>query len=215
MRVFVAGATGVLGRRAVAALVAAGHEVTAVVRSPAKAELARSLGATPVVVGLFDPDALRAAVAGHDAVCNLATHIPSAVRSADPRAWQENNRIRSEGSRNLVDAALAAGATCFVQESIAFLYGDHGEAWIDSTNAQIVDSRFSDTVKAAELEVARFASAGGRGVALRFGEFFAPDSDHTLTILRAARRGLAIEPGPAEAFFPAISADDAARPAGS
>ena len=210
MRVFVAGATGVLGRRAVAALVAAGHEVTAVVRSPAKAELARSLGATPVEVGLFDPDALRAAVAGHDAVCNLATHIPSAVRSADPRAWQENDRLRSEGSRNLVDAALAAGATCFVQESIAFLYGDHGDDWIDSTNAQIVPSRFSDTVKAAETEVARFTAAGGRGIALRFGEFFAPDSDHTLTILRAARRGLALEPGRPDAFFPAISADDAA-----
>ena len=61
MRVFVAGATGVLGRRAILALVAGGHAVTAVVRSPAKAALARSLGATPVEVSLFDPDALRAA----------------------------------------------------------------------------------------------------------------------------------------------------------
>src|SRR5580765_982765 len=111
MRVFVAGATGVLGRRAIPALVAAGHAVTAVVRSPAKAALARSLGATPVEVSLFDPDALRAAVAGHDAVCNLATHIPPLTRAADPRAWDENNRIRTDGSRNLVDAALAAGAT--------------------------------------------------------------------------------------------------------
>ena len=210
MRVFVAGATGVLGRRAVTALVAAGHDVTAVVRSPAKADLARSLGATPVEVSLFDPDGLRAAVAGHDAVCNLATHIPTAVRAADPRAWQENNRIRSEGSRNLVDAALAAGATCFVQESIAFLYGDHGDAWIDATKAQIVDSRFSDTVKVAESEVARFAVSGGRGIALRFGEFVAPDSDHTLTVLRAARRGLGLEPGRADAYFPSITADDAA-----
>ena len=80
MRVFVAGATGVLGRRAVAALVAAGHEVTALVRSPEKAALARALGATPVAGSLFDPDALRASVAGHDAVCNLATHIPPLAR---------------------------------------------------------------------------------------------------------------------------------------
>jgi nucleoside-diphosphate-sugar epimerase len=191
-------------------LVAAGHEVTALVRSPAKAELARSLGATPVEVGLFDPDALRAAVAGHDAVCNLATHIPSAVRAADPRSWQENERIRSEGSRNLVDAALAAGATAFVQESIAFLYGDHGDSWIDATSAQIIDSRFSASLKAAESEAARFGATGGRAVVLRFGQFFAPESDHTLTVMRAARRGLAVEPGRAEAFFPAVAADDAA-----
>src|SRR3954471_18375841 len=123
MRVFVAGSTGVIGHRAVRALVAAGHEVTAAVRSPAKAALARSLGATAVEVSIFDPDALRAAVAGHDAVCNLATHIPSLARAADPRSWDENNRIRTKGSRNLVDAALAAGATTYVQESIAFLYG--------------------------------------------------------------------------------------------
>ena len=127
MRVFVAGATGVLGHRAVRALVAAGHEVTAVVRSPAKAAFARSLGATPVEVSIFDPDALRAAASGHDVVCNLATHIPPLARAADPRSWAENSRIRTEGSHNLVDAALAANASVYVQESIAFLYGDHGD----------------------------------------------------------------------------------------
>ena len=110
MRVFVAGATGVVGRRAVPALVAAGHTVTAVVRSPAKAELARSMGAVPVEVDLSGPDALRAAVACHDAVCNLATHIPPLARGAEASAWDENTRIRTEASRNLVDAALAAGA---------------------------------------------------------------------------------------------------------
>src|ERR1700688_1701664 len=108
MRVFVAAATGVLGRRAGRGLTAAGHDVRALVRSPAKAMIARSLGATPVEASLFDPDQLRAVVAGHDAVCNLATHIPPLTRAADRRSWDENNRIRSEGSRNLVDAALAA-----------------------------------------------------------------------------------------------------------
>lgn len=210
MRVFVAGATGVLGRRAVAALVAAGHEVTAVVRSPAKAALARSLGAAPVEVSLFDADALRAAVAGHDAVCNLATHIPPITRAADQRAWQENSRIRTEGSHNLVDAALAAGATVYVQESIAFLYGDHGDEWVDASSTPIGDNRFADPVRAAESEAKRFADAGGRGVVLRFGLFFAPDSEQMLTVARSARRGLSIDPGDADGFFPAIHADDAA-----
>ena len=210
MRVFVAGSTGVIGRRAVTALVAAGHEVTALVRSPAKAALARSLGATPVEASLFDPDALRAAVAGHDAVCNLATHIPPLARAADTRSWSENSRIRSEGSRNLVDAALAAGATVYVQESIAFLYGDHGDELIDASTAQIGDGRFTEPVRTAEAQAARFAASGGRGVVLRFGGFVAPDSDQTLTILRSARRGISVEPGAPDAFFPAITADDAA-----
>src|SRR5436190_11877964 len=117
MRVFVAGSTGVIGHRAVRALVAAGHQATAVVRSPAKAALARSLGATPVEVSIFDPDALRAAAEGHDAVCNLATHIPPLARAASQHAWAGNTRIRTEGSRNLVDAALAARASVYVQES--------------------------------------------------------------------------------------------------
>ncbi len=210
MRVLVAGSTGVIGRRAIAALVAAGHEVTAVVRSPAKAELARSLGATPVELSIFDLDALRAAAAGHDAVCNLATHIPTLARAADPRSWAENDRIRSEGSRNLVDAALAVGATTYVQESIAFLYGDHGDEWVDAETTALVDTRFSAAVRAAERETARFAASGGRGVVLRFGQFVAPESHHTQAMLNSARRGLSLEPGKPEDWFPSIEAGDAA-----
>jgi len=210
MRVFVAGATGVLGRRAVRALAAAGHDVTALVRSPAKAKIARSLGATAVEASLFDPDQLRAVVAGHDAVCNLATHIPPLARAGDPRAWDENNRIRSEGSHNLVDAALAAGASCYIQESIAFLYGDHGDEWIDASTTPIADRAPTGPVRAAEAQAARFASDRRRGVVLRFGGFVAPESDQTRTILRAARRGLAIEPGRGDGWFPSIAADDAA-----
>jgi nucleoside-diphosphate-sugar epimerase len=191
-------------------LVAAGHEVTAIVRSPAKADLARSLGAKPVEVNLFDADGLRAAAAGHDVVCNLATHIPSIARAADPHAWDENNRIRADGSRNLVDAALAAGATTYVQESIAFLYGDHGDKWVDAETTPLVDTRFSAAVRAAEAETARFAAAGGRGVVLRFGQFVAPESHHTLTTMSSARRGLSLEPGRPDGWFPAIDADDAA-----
>ena len=130
--------------------------------------------------------------------------------AANPRSWEENSRIRSEGSRNLVDAALAAGATTYVQESIAFLYGEHGDDWVDASTTPIVDRAPTRPVRAAEAEAARFAAAGGRGVVLRFGGFVASDSDQTLAILRAARRGLAVEPGRPDAWFPAVAADDAA-----
>src|SRR6476646_3660014 len=111
MRVFVAGATGVLGRRAVARLVAAVHQVTGVARSPEKDALLESLGARPVRVDLFDPDARTLALAGHDAVVNVTTKIPPMAQMALTSAWNENERIRREASGNLVDAAIAAGAT--------------------------------------------------------------------------------------------------------
>ena len=125
--------------------------------------------------------------------------------------WDENTRIRTEASRNLVDAALAAGAAVYVQESIAFLYGDHGDDWIDAERTPIVETRFTAPVRAAEAQAARFAEAGGRAVVLRFGGFHAPDSDQTLAMLRSARHGIAIDPGAADGWFPVVHIDDAAR----
>jgi nucleoside-diphosphate-sugar epimerase len=209
MKVFVAGATGVVGRRAVVELVGAGHEVTAVARSAAKATWLRGVGATPVEVSLFDPAALRTAVTGHDAVVNLATHIPSVRRGSSDEAWAENARIRTEGSTNLVDAALAAGASVYVQEALGFWYEDRGDGWIDES-APLVDSRFNAPVRAAEANTARFAETGGTGVVLRFGRFYAPDSHHTRLALRGARLGISPELGPPEAFIASISGDDAA-----
>ena len=210
MKVFVAGATGVIGKRAVEQLVAAGHEVTALARSPEKAALVWSLGATPVSASLFDPASLRAAVAGHDAVVNLATHIPSIAGAAKPGAWSENDRIRTEGSANLVDAALAAGASRYVQESIVFTYPDSGDRWIDAESTPIEPTSLIVAVEAAEAAAARFSDAGGTGVVLRFGMFYAPDASHTQSMVSAARKGAAFVAGRPTAYQPMIHADDAA-----
>jgi nucleoside-diphosphate-sugar epimerase len=211
MRIFVAGATGVIGRRAVAQLIAAGHEVTGVARAPEKAAQLRQAGADAAEVSLFDPVALRAAVAGHDAVVNLATKIPTFTQAARDSAWEENTRIRVEGSRNLVDAALAAGASVFVQESIAFVYDDHGDAWIDASTTELSASPFAEPVRAAEANTARFTAAGGRGVVLRFGMFQAAESYHAASSFKAARRGFVLDLGDPNGYFPSVDADDAAR----
>src|SRR5215207_5105755 len=110
MKIFVTGATGVIGRRVVPALVAQGHAVTAVGRTPEKRARLEAQGARAVAVDLFDRDAVGAAVRGHDAVVNLATHVPSSTLGMLlRRGWRENDRVRREGSAVLVDAAIAAG----------------------------------------------------------------------------------------------------------
>jgi len=91
VRVFVAGATGVVGRRVVPALVGAGHGVTAVGRTPERRETLARMGAVPAELDLFDKGAVARAVAGHDAVINLATHIPLSTRMLFPGAWREND----------------------------------------------------------------------------------------------------------------------------
>ena len=103
MKVFVAGATGVLGRPTVRALVEAGHEVRGTARGEEKSVPVRSLGAEPIAVDLFDADAMKEAVAGSEAVLHFATKIPPLTRMRWKGAWRENDRLRTEASRNLVD----------------------------------------------------------------------------------------------------------------
>lgn len=210
LRVFVAGATGVLGWRAVRDLIVAGHEVTGIARSDEKAALLRSLGATPARVDLFDADAVRDAVAGHDVVCNLATHVPPVAEAARRSAWHEHERIRIEGSRILVDAAIAAGASVYIQESLAFASADGGDDVIDE-DWPLYDGGHAVAVQRAEESVARFTASGGRGIALRFGWFYSADSEHTIASVSAARRGLSMHLGAPDGYQPVISLDDAAR----
>ncbi|HEX2046150.1 MAG TPA: NAD(P)-dependent oxidoreductase [Acidimicrobiales bacterium] len=209
MKIFVAGGTGVVGRRAVPRLVAEGHAVTVAARTPEKADLVRSWGAEPVEVDLFDPHAVRAAVEGHDVVVNLATSIPPFSKAARAKAWATNDRLRREASRNLVDAALAAGAERYVQESVSFLYADGGDGWI-AEDHPVAPNSVTASALDAEAQARRFADAGGTAVVLRFGSFYGPDSSHTADVVRFARRGLGTTPGPRDGYVSSVSTDDAA-----
>ncbi|MFZ2239274.1 MAG: NAD(P)-dependent oxidoreductase [Gordonia amarae] len=185
-RVFVLGGTGAVGPHAMRALVEAGYHATALVRSEAKAELVTGLGATPVVGSMFDTLRLTESFAGHDAVVNLATSIPSTMRYALPSAWRENARIRTDGTRSVVDAALAAGVPRLVQESIALVYRDGGSAWVDENTPLDVFSVATST-PVSESEIERFTTSGGTGVVLRFGMFYGPGSKQSAEMLLAAK----------------------------
>ena len=161
MKVFVTGATGAIGRFVVPELVRAGHEVTALARTDEKAAQLEQQGARAARVSLFDEAALKDVLSGHDAVCNLATSIPSVAKSASMKNWAENDRIRREGSAAVVNAALAAGIGRVVQESITFMYPDRGADWIDES-VPLDAPALGESVTVAEANAARFTRRGRR-----------------------------------------------------
>src|SRR6266571_3011890 len=123
MKVFIAGASGAVGRQLVPLLTHSGHEVVATTRSPEKVEAIHAAGAEPVILDLLDPDAVMAAVvrAQPEVVVHEATSLTSLgtnMRAFD-RAFAETNRLRTEGTDHLLAAARAAGARRFVAQSFA------------------------------------------------------------------------------------------------
>jgi nucleoside-diphosphate-sugar epimerase len=209
MRIFIAGGTGVVGRRLLPRLTEAGHRVTAVVRSDEKAGSALETGAVPERVDLFDAAAVAAAVADHEAVINLATAIPPTNRMILRGAWKTNHRLRREASANLADGARAGGAERFIQESIAFAYPDRGDGWIDEEET-LEPGPMAASVVDAERAAARFGEGGGAAVVLRFGQFYGPDSSHTRDMLTTARKGTLPAPGRVDAYTSMLHLDDAA-----
>jgi nucleoside-diphosphate-sugar epimerase len=134
MRVFVAGATGVLGRALVPRLVAGGHNVRAVARRASIADLWP--GVELIKADLLEDDLLEL-VCGCDAVVHIATAIPSDPSA--PGAWDLTARLRTVGTRRLLDAALACRVPRYLQQSIVMAYRDGGDAWLDE-HAPLDDS---------------------------------------------------------------------------
>jgi nucleoside-diphosphate-sugar epimerase len=152
LRLLVTGGTGVLGRALRPLAEAAGHEFA----MPGREEL-----------DLFDPTAVADAVRDIDGVLHLATRIRSLDQISDPDAWRENDRLRADASRILVDAAITAGAAVYVQPTVTFVYPQDGEVAEDTPVREVLPILRS--ALAAEQQTERFARAGGRGVVLRLG----------------------------------------------
>jgi UDP-glucose 4-epimerase len=205
--IIITGSTGVIGQRAVREVLAAGHRVAGVTRSAHGRDRLESLGARAVEADVFDEESLRRAFDGADAVINVLTHVPSPDRMADPSAWAENDRLRSEASAAIARAAQAAGVSRLVQESIAFVYEDGGDAWLDE-EAPVADGGVATAPLIAERNARELF--GGDTVVLRFGQLIGPDSQSTQATLEAARGGVSIAPGPPGAYRPTLWLDDTA-----
>jgi hypothetical protein len=153
MRIFLAGATGVLGTRIVPLLVADGHVVAGMTRSPDKVDYLRSLGAVPVICDVFDFEALSAAVSSFEpkAVMHQLTDLPDNQDDLHDFG-SRNDRMRTEGTRNLLDASRAAGAEYLMAQSIAWRPKGRGEA-VDDLERQVL---------------------GEGGVVARYGQLYGP-----------------------------------------
>ena len=180
MRIFLAGASGVIGIPLLPLLASAGHVVAGMTRSPGKSSSLRALGAEPVVCDVYDADALRAAVARFrpDAVMHQLTDLPDDPARI-PGFAARNDRILREGTRNLLGAARAAGARRIFAQSIAWeLPGERGLTYHDHEHAVL--------------------DAGG--VVIRYGQLYGPGTHYPaeppapprIEVDEAARRTVAL-----------------------
>jgi 2-alkyl-3-oxoalkanoate reductase len=190
MRVFVAGATGAIGRRLVPRLVAAGHEVTGSTRSTERAGQVRAAGAEAAVCDAFDAPAVAAAVADARAevVVHQLTDLPERLDFRRPE-YGQTHRLRTEGTANLIAAAQAAGARRFVAQSIAFMYAPAGDRVKDEEGALLTDvaGPFGEGVAAMQAAERQVLEAGGlEGLVLRYGFFYGPGTYYAADGTQAA-----------------------------
>jgi nucleoside-diphosphate-sugar epimerase len=207
VRLFVTGATGVLGQAAIGALIADGHHVTGLVRNEDKAAQVRDLGADASLAQLFDLSAMTAALEGYDVVCNLATHMPVGLAGMRRGAWKVNDRLRIEGSRVVAAAAKAAGVRRLIQESVTFVYADGGDQWLTESSPLSV-TRAVEPSAVAESNASEFASASHTTVILRFGHIIGDDA-MTRWRLAQARAGRPIGMGDPNGWAHVVHPDDA------
>jgi len=178
MKVFVAGASGAVGKPLVRRLVAAGHAVTGTTRREERAKEIRAAGATAVVCDVFDAVALEGAVkaAEPEVVVNQLTSLP---QDYNPRSidYGPTNRVREEGGGNLMAAARAVGARRYVTQSIAFLYAPEGDLVKDEEARPFEDAPapFDRGVRAMLAHEREVLGTGGiEGLVLRYGQFYGP-----------------------------------------
>jgi 2-alkyl-3-oxoalkanoate reductase len=217
VRVFVAGATGAVGRPLVPKLVAAGHEVTGMTRSESKAEDVRRAGARAVVAEVFDVDALGAAMeeARPEVIVHELTALPDRIDFRKADTYAATNRVRTEGTRNLIDAARTAGARRIVCQSIAFAYRMDGEGLKTENDPLLSEAAgaFGSGVRALrEMEAMVLGADGLDGLVLRYGFFYGPGTYYAAdgTSTDDVRRRRMPIVGKGSGVFSFIHVDDAA-----
>lgn len=178
MRVFVAGATGVLGRRLVRACVDRGHEVVGLTRDDRGDDLVAELGGEPRRGDVLDRSSLEAAAAGCDVLVHAATQIPTEMNPSDA-AWERNDHVRREGARNLVATAGAVDAARVIMQSIVWVARQPDGSHFDADATPHPDRTTQSALDAERIILDAASDHGYDPVVLRGGYFYAADTAHT------------------------------------
>ena len=209
MRVFIAGATGVLGRALVGQSVARGHTVLGLARNDKGARLVRSLGGESRAADIFDADALARAAEGADAVIHAATSIPTKTRTG-AKDWELNDRIRRDGTRALTACAAKIGARIYLQQSIVWLARPAEDSFFDETARPRPDAVTQSALDGEQLAVEAGERSGFNVAVLRCGLFYGPEAAHTRAMGELLRKRKLPVIGDGTAVLSCLHTEDAA-----
>lgn len=209
MKVFIAGATGVLGRGLLREFTGRGHAVVGLARDAKGEQLINSLGGRARQGDIFDADSLARAAEGAEVVIHAATSIPAKTRTK-PRDWEMNDRLRREGRSALTLCAVKVGARLYLQQSIAWLARPEDGSFFDEKSEPAPDHV---TRSALDAETLAFEAGGQFGLkvsALRCGMFYGPEAAGTRSMGEALLRRKFPIIGSGDAVLACLHTDDAA-----
>ena len=209
MRVFIAGATGVLGRRLVRRFCARGDAVVGLVRSPEGARAVLDLGGEPYRADLFDADALARGAEGCDVVIHAATAIPVKTRPS-AKDWAVNDRIRRAGTRALTACAAKVGAKRYLQQSVIWVARPADGAFFDEASPPRPDSVSQSALDGEQLAREAGDKHGFDVAVLRCGWFYGADAAHTKYFAESLESRRLPVIGTGEAVWAVLHLDDAA-----
>ena len=210
MKILIAGATGVLGRRIVRLSLERGHTVVGLARSAASKAAVESLGAVGVVADIFDANAIAEAAGGADVVIHAATSIPVKAKTK-PEDWALNDRLRRDGTRALTDTAQKLGAKTYIQQSIVWVARPEDDSFFDeTTKVEKPGELYRSALDGERIAAEAGAKYGYKVAVLRCGGFYSADARHTRVLAEGLmKRHLALIGG-GTAVHANVHADDAA-----
>jgi len=212
MKIFLTGATGVLGRRVITNLLEAGHELSALSRSVQNYQELEAANVKPVWGNLFDPDEMIKITHGQEVIIHLASNVPVASPKLKRDDWLENDKLREQGTENLARAGLKNGVKLFLAPGVMLAYGDQQGKWV--TEKTPLSSQLpADLLSAVRMEemVQQYVRKHGLpAVVIRLGILYSEDSAHTLDLIQQLRNGTASIVGKGNSYLNLIHPEDAA-----
>src|SRR5258705_7847320 len=209
MKVFIAGASGVLGRRLIRQFTARGHSVIGQVRSAKAETVVKAAGGEPRQADLFDAESLSKAAEGCDTVIHAATSIPTKRKPA-PADWPMNDHIRRKGTRCLTEAAAKIGAKTYLQQSIAWIARPKDDSAFDEDSPAAPDPAIQSAIDAEAIAREAGAVDGFTVAILRGGFFYDYESAHMRMLADGLRKRQMPIIGTGDAVWAMIHTDDAA-----